>query len=374
MASELSHTRPGGLSPAPIRKVLLLVSKRADKMADPLAAVGVSCEVIVGSKWSIVPKVLAREDAIRTANVDVVISDCCGTHASMAMMLRGLLGVPAVFRMRGNMWHEYQDKFADRDGFYAHRLVDALTAYTNYNLPRLDAILPLAQHMAEAVHAQLPGLRTPVMPVPIAVNSLPGPPDDLDEVRRRWAPDGRGIVASITNFRYWQKAAPMLAAAPALAEVLRERGLVWAIAGKGTFADRFFEELSRRLPSDLWARVGFISDPWSLLHPATAFLHLSKMDGMPNVVMEAQLCGCPVIANDYPAMAEMVDHERTGLLMGEPTQAAEALVRLTGDAALRERVIAEALRDLQERRTNEAVGRKFVRALSEVKAAFDRGS
>ena len=372
MASELPHTRPGGLSPAPIRKVLLLVSKRADKIAEPLAAVGVSSEVIIGSKWSIVPKVLAREDAIRAANVDVVIADCCGTHVSMAMMLRRLLGVPAVYRMRGNMWQEYQDKFADRDDFHARRLVNALTAYTNYNLPHLDAIMPVAQHMADAVRAELPELRTPVMPVPIAVNALPGPPDDLDETRRRWAPDGRGIVASITNFRYWQKAAPMLEAAPALAETLREHGLVWAIAGRGAFAGRFFDELAQRCPPENWVRVGYIADVSALLYTASAFLHLSEMDGLPNVIMEAQMCGCPVIANDYFAMAEMVSSEHTGLLVDTPAQAAEGLERLLGDATLRERVVAEGRRDVQERHTNEAVGSEFVRALGEVKAAFER--
>ena len=139
------------LPPTSIRKVLLLVSKRADKIAGPLRAVGVESEAIIASKWEIVPKVLAREDAIRAAGVDLIISDCCGTHASMAMMLRGLLGVPAVFRMRGNMWDEYEDRRSDRDSLLKRKFVDALVLYTNHNLPRMDAIMPVARHMADAV-------------------------------------------------------------------------------------------------------------------------------------------------------------------------------------------------------------------------------
>lgn len=370
--SELAYADFSGLSPAPIRRALLLVSKRAAKQVDPLGAVGIETDVIIGSKWSIAPKVFAQEDAIKSAGIDVVIADCCGTHATMAMMLREILGIPAVYRMRGNMWDEYQDRLEGRNTLDERCLVGALRAYTNYNLVRLDAILPVAGHMAKAVHAELPDLRTPVMPVPIAVDPLPPPPEDLDAVRKRWAPDGRRIVASITNFRYWQKAAPMLEAAPALAEVLRERGLIWAIAGKGAFTDRFFSELEDCCPRDVWMRVGFISDPSSLLHAADAFIHLSRMDGMPNVVLEAQFCGCPVIANDHPAMAELVDHENTGLLVSQPADAAQQLERLLGDEALRKRLITTGREYVLGHHTNEAVGREFARALGLVKATFDR--
>lgn len=360
------------LPPTSIRKVLLLVSKRADKIAGPLRAVGVESEAIIASKWEIVPKVLAREDAIRAAGVDLVISDCCGTHASMAMMLRGLLGVPAVFRMRGNMWDEYEDRRSARDSLLRRKFVDALVLYTNHNLPRMDAIMPVARHMADAVRAELPGIRTPVLPIPISVTTFPPAPDDRDALRARWSPDGRGIVASITNLRYWQKAAPMLDAAPALEEVLREHGLVWAIAGRGAFADQFFEELAKRCSPDLWVRAGFVSDPWSLLYAASAFLHISEMDGMPNVVIEAQSCGCPVIANDHPAMAELIRHGETGLLVSDPADAAGELDRLLREASLHEHMAAKGLRYVREQHTDEAVGRMLLQALSEVKERFDR--
>ena len=330
MAATLS---PADDSPSPtsIRKVLLLVSKRADKIAGPLRAVGVESEVIIAGKWKIVPKVLAREDAIRAAGVDLIISDCCGTHASMAMMLRGLLGVPAVFRMRGNMWSEYEDRRSDRDGLLKRKFVDALVLYTNHNLPQMDAIMPVARHMADAVRAELPGLSTPVLPIPISVTTFPQAPEDRDAPRARWSPDGRRIVASMTNFRYWQKAAP-----------------------------------------DLWVRAGFVSDPWSLLYAASAFLHISEMDGMPNVVIEAQACGCPVIANDYPAMAELIRHGETGLLVRDLTEAAGQLDRLLSDASLHERMAAEGLRYVREQHTDEAVGWMLLQALGEVKERFDR--
>ena len=158
------------------------------------------------------------------------------------------------------------------------------------------------------------------------------------------SPDGRGIVASITNLRYWQKAAPMLDAAPALEEVLREHGLVWAIAGRGAFADQFFDELAKRCSPDLWVRAGFVSDPWSLLYAASAFLHISEMDGMPNVVIEAQSCGCPVVASNASSVPEVAGDAAILVDPYNVDAMTAAIQTVLTDRQVRERLVASGFR------------------------------
>lgn len=62
-------------------------------------------------------------------------------------------------------------------------------------------------------------------------------------------------------------------------------------------------------------------------------------EGMPNVLLEALACGCPVVASDIPGNREVVVHESTGLLY--PLQDEEALTsslrRLIEDDGLRTR-------------------------------------
>ena len=66
-------------------------------------------------------------------------------------------------------------------------------------------------------------------------------------------------------------------------------------------------------------------------------------------VVEAQAVGRPVIAARVGALSELVDHERTGLLVppGDPYALAEAIKRLIADAPLRQRCAEEGRRRVE---------------------------
>ena len=65
-------------------------------------------------------------------------------------------------------------------------------------------------------------------------------------------------------------------------------------------------------------------------------------DGIPNVLLESMAMGVPVVATSVSAIPELVETEKTGLLVqpGQPTQLAEAMIRLLTDTKLRTRVIS----------------------------------
>lgn len=73
---------------------------------------------------------------------------------------------------------------------------------------------------------------------------------------------------------------------------------------------------------------------------ADVFAFPSRIEGMPNVVLEAMAYALPVIVTDVPGNSDLVEHERTGIVI-EPEsveQLAAGLRRLLGDAALRRRL------------------------------------
>jgi glycosyltransferase involved in cell wall biosynthesis len=64
-------------------------------------------------------------------------------------------------------------------------------------------------------------------------------------------------------------------------------------------------------------------------------------DGIPNVLMESMAMGVPVVVTDISGISELVENEKTGLLVpsGDPDELAAAMLRMLTDAPLRNRVV-----------------------------------
>jgi glycosyltransferase involved in cell wall biosynthesis len=87
----------------------------------------------------------------------------------------------------------------------------------------------------------------------------------------------------------------------------------------------------------------------------------SLAEGFGLVLIEAMAAGVPVVATDAPGIRDVVVHERTGLLVpvAAPEALAGAIARLIDDAALRRRLIDNALREVRGRFAWPAVLRQY---------------
>jgi glycosyltransferase involved in cell wall biosynthesis len=120
------------------------------------------------------------------------------------------------------------------------------------------------------------------------------------------------------------------------------------IAGSGTLRGR----LEREARGQRIHFVGAVShDRVEELLAAADVLVLPSVDlpgtteGTPTVILEAFAARVPVIATRAGGIPSVITHGETGLLVGQRSdvELAEAILRLTGDRALRERLISRAL-------------------------------
>ncbi len=120
-----------------------------------------------------------------------------------------------------------------------------------------------------------------------------------------------------------------------ISDVVRALALLaphWRLEIAGNGPDReMLEGLAAELGvADRIQFLGFVSrgsELRDLYRHATVLALPSAYEGLPMVLLEAMSCGTPVVGSDIAAIAEVIDHERTGLLVpaGAPDRLADAL-------------------------------------------------
>lgn len=89
-------------------------------------------------------------------------------------------------------------------------------------------------------------------------------------------------------------------------------------------------------------------------------------EGLGLVVVEAMGCGVPVVVGAVPAVLDVVEHERNGLLVpsDDPTALAQAIMRLLTDRQFAERLSTQARQDVIGRFDWQSVADTYARLLT----------
>ena len=187
------------------------------------------------------------------------------------------------------------------------------------------------------------------------VDALPrtGAPADLAKAALFEARAGRGDFTVGTVMRLDGNKRPFLwldAAARILARAPRTR---FVVVGDGPLREDCVLYAARLGLADRVVFVGCTERVGYWLDRMDAFVLLSLVEGLPNVLIEAQHAGVPVVTTDVGGAAETIDAGRTGLLLppGEdldPEAVAACVLRLRDEPGLR-RAMSAAARDWAQR-------------------------
>jgi len=141
------------------------------------------------------------------------------------------------------------------------------------------------------------------------------------------------VVLGVGRF-YPQKDFSTLIKAFALVRAQRPARLV--ILGEGPLRPQL-EALAQQLGvADQVSMPGFVENPFAYMRRAAVFVLPSQYEGLPNVLIQAMACGCPVVSTNCPSGPEdILDNGKYGHLVpvGDVEAIANAILRvLDGDA------------------------------------------
>lgn len=142
----------------------------------------------------------------------------------------------------------------------------------------------------------------------------------------------------------------------------------WLIAGEWRSDDERAEGERRIAEAGLEARIAFMGqvdgESKRRFFEETDLLVFpsAQAEGMPLVILEAMAAGVPVVSTETGVVRDMVVDGRTGRVVprGDVEALAEAIGRLVGDPATRERMGTEARRSYEAEFTDDACAHRLV--------------
>jgi glycosyltransferase involved in cell wall biosynthesis len=97
------------------------------------------------------------------------------------------------------------------------------------------------------------------------------------------------------------------------------------IAGDGALFQQLTQQIIDRKLSEYITLTGYVEDLSPYLHGCHMVVLSSLYEGMPNIILEAMAAGKAVVATSVHGVRELVQHQKTGLLV--PAQDARALMQ-----------------------------------------------
>ncbi len=274
--------------------------------------------------------------------------DVVNTHSSKDGWLGGiaarLAGVPCLIRSR-HIDVSYPNRFMSRMSY--HYLPHH--ALTTSELIRSKLIGQLALGADE------------VDTVPTGIDPEKFRPAHSDLLHRELGlPKGAPVLGMISVIRSWKGHSYFIAAAARAAGVFPQ--LRFIIAGEGPGYRYLPEVIAAAKMEDKIFCLGHREDVPELLNSLDGLvLPSTAHEGIPQIILQAHLCECPVIGTTIGGIPEVVEDGHTGRLVSpcDPEALAEAMVRLVRERDLSHSMAAKARKVALARNTLDVMCRRL---------------
>lgn len=116
----------------------------------------------------------------------------------------------------------------------------------------------------------------------------------------------------------------------AIKEISKKEKIRLIMLGDGPMREEIENLIKKEKLSSIIKLVGFQSNPLKYYNKADAFVLSSYLEGLPNVLVEAMMCGCTPVSTDCPTgPREVLENEKYGYLvpMHNPIEMAKGIIK-----------------------------------------------
>ncbi|MFZ2088323.1 MAG: glycosyltransferase [Desulfobaccales bacterium] len=260
--------------------------------------------------------------------------DVVHTHLIGANVLTAPLA--ALYRVPVRFTHD-QTMDDVRDYSLVHRWLDGLANRFNHHVIAVSSSIRTFLCRKEKISPQ----KISVIYNSVDLNrfSPSADPEAQERARRKFGLPPEALIVGGVGRLHYQKNFPLFLEVAAQV-CARLPQAMFVIAGEGPERDAL-AEMSRKLGIDQRVRfLGFIKDMPALYQCLDLLLLTSHFEGTPLTVLEAMAMGVPVVASQVDGVAEVLEHDRDGLLAppGRGEVFVDQVCGMLQDRSLRQRL------------------------------------
>ena len=356
-------------------RVLVITAHRPAEAVNSVREMSARTEVLtlnedIGFLSRAVQTVWQTRRRIRSHDPDIILLDCYETIGFLVTLFSLWYDIPVVVRLVGDTWRGLDEEGARpawRNGEYKrwarYRLSLLLDEFV---FSRAAGFVAVSEALKEVIHrrAKCPLERIGVIPVPVTTDTWHE--GSATEARETHGIEQERVLLTVTNLKFRPKLEGLKRSVDELRPVLEDNpDLAYVIAGGGSQYDELVRYLDETVEDpavrERIRALGFVDDVADLYSMADVFVYVSYRDGYPNVVLEAQTAGLPVVANDAYGMREQIADGKSGYLVdpAESGTVRDRVERLLADPDLRRRLGDAARERVSRENTPEAVSRRL---------------
>jgi len=350
---------------------------RRRELEQPLAATDSSETIVaIDPEQSLVARAVIqiREgvEAMKTDPDLILLYNGSGILGPIAVLFGWYYSLPVVIRVNGDILRQHREKIIEywNRSEYQHAVLYTLQLLlTRTTFLLASGFLVVSEELREVV---LKKARCPESRIEVVHNPVPDvDPESEEALPVAVDPDLNSLILTVTNLNFRGKLEGAKEMVDAIAPILPANA-GYVIAGDGiyhqqleAYIDATVDEAATR---DRIYTPGYIDDVEQLYEAADVFLYISYIDGYPNVVLEAQAAGLPVVANAAHGMVEQIDDGKTGVLIDPVSESAvrTAVLSLLGDQSRRRQMGTAARRQTHRHNAPERIGREMMVALADI--------